>query len=111
MPAEELSQGAVDLVLVYTVFDCQTAVIGTTDEVRPAFDGAEDLVVDINQAPGKHHIGIQPGVNRIQLFTVNLDLAGPLSEGLGGEIRIFLRDKLVELHSDHFISEPFSASL
>ena len=60
MPTEELGQGAVDLVLAHTVFNCQTAVIGATDEVRSTLDSAENLVVDINQAPDEHHIGIQP---------------------------------------------------
>ena len=63
MPAEELRQGAVDLVLAHSIFYCQTAVIYATDEVRPTLDSAENLVVDINQAPDEHRIGIQPGVN------------------------------------------------
>ena len=92
MPTEELGQGAVDLVLTHTIFDCKTAVIGTTDEVRSTLDSAENLIVDINQAPDEHHIGVQPRANRVQNFTVNLDFAGPLPEGLGGEVRGFLCD-------------------
>ena len=111
MPAKELSQCAVNFILVDIILDCQTAVIGTTDEVRPALDSAENLVVDINQTLSEHHEGIQPGVDRIQHFTVNLDLAGPLPEGLGGEVGGFLRDKLIELHGDHLIGEPLFASL
>ena len=53
MPTEELSQGAVDFLLAYTMLNRQTAVIGATDEVCPAFDGAENPVVDIYQAPGE----------------------------------------------------------
>ena len=48
----------------------------------------------------------QPGVDRVQHFAVNLNLAGPLPEGLGGEVGGFLCDKLVELHGDHLIGEP-----
>ena len=92
VPTEELGQGAVNLVLAYFIFDCQTAVIGATDEVRPTLDSAENLIVDINQAPDEHHIGVQPRANRVQNFTVNLDFAGPLPEGLGGEVRGFLCD-------------------
>ena len=79
--------------------------------VRSAFDSAEYLVVDIHQAPGEHRVGIQPGVDRVQHFAVNFNLAGPLPEGLGGEVGGFLCDKLVKLHSNHFISEPLPASL
>ena len=111
MPAEELRQGAVDLILTHTILDRQTAVIGTTDEMRSALDGAENFVVDINQALGEHHIGIQPSVDCIQHFVVNIDPAGPFPEGLGGEVGRFLRDKLVKLHSNHLVREPLSASL
>ena len=111
MPAEELDQGAVDLVLAHIIFNCQTAVIGAADEVRPALDSAEDPVVDIHQAPGKHHKDIQTGIDRVQHFAVYLDPAGPFPEGPGGEIGEFLCDKLVKLHGDHFIREPFPASL
>ena len=77
MPTEELGQDAVYFVLAHAIFDRQTAVIGATDEVRPALDGAENFVVDIIQA---------------QEFTVNLGFAGPLPEGFGGEVRGFLCD-------------------
>ena len=89
-PTEEHGQGAVDLVLAHTVFYCQTAVIYATDEVRPALDSAKNLVIDINQAPNEHRIGIQPGVDRVQHLTVNLDLAGPFPKGFGGEVGGFL---------------------
>ena len=111
MPAEELGQGAVDFVLAHAIFDRQTAVIGATDEVRSALDSAENFVVDINQAPDEHHIGIQPRADRVQNFTVNLDFVGPLPEGLGGKVGGFLSDKLVKLHGNHLVGEPLPASI
>lgn len=92
VPTEELGQDVVYFVLAHAIFDRQTAVIGATDEVRPALDGAENFVVDINQAPYEHHIGVQPRADRVQNFTVNLGFAGPLPEGFGGEVRGFLCD-------------------